>query len=151
MTSAFFMLRPYRASDEDAAIDLWSRTWQQAYPSIDFAQRRDTWRLRWRDELVPAARIVVALQGSRMTGFVTIDSGGYLDQLVVAPEEWGSDLADALIAKTKAMSPKGITLLVNTDNTRAIRFYERNGFIHTHDDVNPISGRKVYGMKWEPK
>lgn len=148
--SAFFMLRPYRASDEDAAIDLWFRTWQQAYPSIDFAQRQDTWRVRWRDELVPVARIMVALQGKRMTGFVTIDSGGYLDQLVVAPEEWGSDLGNALIAKAKAMSPAGITLLVNTDNVRAIRFYERNGFVHTHDDVNPVSGRKVYGMKWQP-
>lgn len=148
--SAFFMLRPYRASDEDAAIDLWFRTWQQAYPSIDFAQRQDAWRVRWRDELVPVARIMVALQGKRMTGFVTIDSGGYLDQLVVAPEEWGSDLGNALIAKAKAMSPAGITLLVNTDNVRAIRFYERNGFVHTHDDVNPISGRKVFGMKWPP-
>jgi len=148
--SAFFMLRPYRASDEDAAIDLWFRTWQKAYPSIDFAQRRDAWRLRWRDELVPVARIVVALQGNRMTGFLTIDSGGYLDQLVVAPEEWGADLGNALIAKAKAMSPKGITLLVNADNARAIRFYERNGFVHTHDDVNPVSGRKVYGMAWKP-
>lgn len=144
------MLRPYRAADEDAAIDLWERTWSQAYPSIDFAQRRDNWRLRWRNELVPSARIVVALHTDRMIGFVTIDSGGYLDQLVVAPEEWGSDLGGTLIAKAKAMSPKGITLLVNTDNARAIRFYERNGFVRTHEDVNPVSGRKVYGMKWEP-
>ena len=35
-------------------------------------------------------------------------------------------------------------------STRAIRFYERNGFIRTHEDVNPVSGRKVYGMKWIP-
>jgi putative acetyltransferase len=48
------------------------------------------------------------------------------------------------------MSPGGITLLVNTDNARAIRFYERNGFAHTHDDVNPVSGRKVSGMAWKP-
>jgi putative acetyltransferase len=148
--SAFFMLRPYRATDEDAAIDLWFRTWQQAYPSIDFAQRRDNWRLRWRNELVPSARIVVALHTDRMIGLVTIDAGGYLDQLVVAPEEWGSDLGDALIAKAKAMSPRGIALLVNTDNARAIRFYERNGFVRTHEDVNPVSERKVYGMKWAP-
>ena len=85
-----------------------------------------------------------------MIGFVTIDTGGYLDQLVVAPEEWGSDLGDTLIAKAKAMSPHAVTLLVNADNSRAIRFYERNGFIRTHEDVNPVSGRKVYGMKWEP-
>ncbi|OJU20735.1 MAG: GNAT family N-acetyltransferase [Afipia sp. 62-7] len=148
--SGYFMLRPYRASDEDAAIDLWQRTWQLAYPAIDFAQRRDAWRVRWREDLVPAARIMVALRGGTMIGFVTIDTGGYLDQLVVAPEEWGSDLGDTWIGKAKAVSPNGVTLLVNTDNSRAIRFYERNDFIRTHEDVNPVSGRKVYGMKWVP-
>ena len=145
-----FTLRPYTAGDENAAIDLWHRTWQQAYPSIDFSQRLEGWRARWRDELVPIAQIVVAEQDGKMTGFVTIDATGYLDQLVVAPEAWGSDLGNVLIAQAKAMSPDGITLLVNTDNARAIRFYERNGFVHTHDDVNPVSGRKVYGMAWRP-
>ena len=148
--SAPFTLRPYSVSDEDAAIDLWHRTWQQAYPSIDFAQRLEGWRARWRDELVPIARIIVAERNSDMAGFVTIDPSGYLDQLVVAPETWGSDLGNLLIAQAKTMSPSGITLLVNTDNARAIRFYERNGFVHTHDDVNPVSGRKVYGMAWKP-
>ena len=148
--SASFTLRPYGPDDEDAAIDLWHRTWQLAYPSIDFAQRVDGWRARWRDELVPMARIVVAERNGKMTGFVTVDSSGYLDQLVVAPETWGSELGNLLIAQAKMMSPSGITLLVNTDNTRAIRFYERSGFILTHDDVNPVSGRKVYGMAWKP-
>ena len=148
--SASFTLRPYNPSDEDATIDLWYRTWQRAYPSIDFAQRLDGWRARWRDELVPVAQIVVAEENGAMTGFVTIDTSGYLDQLVVAPETWGSDLGNLLIAEAKTMSPRGITLLVNTDNARAIRFYERNGFVHTHDDVNPVSGRKVYGMAWKP-
>jgi len=148
--SASITLRAYGAGDEDAAIDLWFRTWSQAYPSIDFAQRLEGWRARWRDELVPAAQIVVAEQNGEMTGFVTIDATGYLDQLVVAPEAWGSDLGNVLIDKAKAMSPRGITLLVNTDNARAIRFYERNGFVHTHNDINPVSGRTVYGMAWKP-
>lgn len=148
--SSSFTLRPYRAADEDAAIGLWHRTWQQAYPSIDFAQRLDGWRARWRDELVPIARIVIAEQNGEMAGFVTIDASGYLDQLVVAPETWGSDLGNLLIEEAKTMSPRGITLLVNSDNARAIRFYERNGFVHTHDDVNPVSGRKVWGMAWTP-
>jgi putative acetyltransferase len=42
--SASFTLRPYGPEDEDAAIDLWHRTWQLAYPSIDFAQRLEGWR-----------------------------------------------------------------------------------------------------------
>ena len=36
------------------------------------------------------------------------------------------------------------------DNARAVRFYERNGFAHAGDDVNPTSGRPVLKMAWRP-
>jgi putative acetyltransferase len=145
-----FTLRTYRAGDEDAAIALWLRTWQQAYPSIEFAARLEWWRQRWKRELVPNAEIVVAEQAGALVGFVTIDAQGYLDQLVVAPEQWGSDVARLLVDEAKRLSPGGITLLVNKDNARAIRFYERNGFAHAGDDVNPTSGRPVLKMAWRP-
>jgi putative acetyltransferase len=144
-----FHLRPYRAEDEDAAITLWLETWQQAYPRIDFAARVKWWRRRWRNEMVPKAAIIVAEQAGALVGFVTIDASGYLDQLVVAPDHWGSELADTLVDEAKRLSPDRITLLVNTDNARAIRFYERNGFVHAGEDVNPTSGRPVLRMEWK--
>jgi putative acetyltransferase len=144
-----FRLRPYRAGDEDAAIALWQETWQQAYPEIDFAVRVAWWRERWRSELVPNAAIIVAEQENALVGFVTIDGQGYLDQLVVSPNRWGSDLANALVEEAKRLSPGGVTLLVNKDNARAIRFYERNGFVHAGEDVNPTSGRPVLKMAWK--
>ncbi len=141
-------LRPYRPEDEAATIDLWHRTWQQAYPQIDFAARLDWWRERWRKDLVPKASIVVAEEDGALTGFVTIDGEGYLDQLCVTPERWGSDAARLLVDEAKRLSPSGVALLVNKDNNRAIRFYERNGFVHAGDDVNPTSGRPVLRMEW---
>jgi putative acetyltransferase len=147
--STAFQLRPYRTEDEDAAIALWLETWQQAYPSIDFAARVTWWRQRWRSELVPNAAIIVAEQAGALIGFVTIDSKGYLDQLVVSPDQWGSKLANALVDEAKRLSPEGVTLLVNKDNARAIRFYERNGFVHAGEDVNPTSGRPVLKMEWK--
>jgi putative acetyltransferase len=146
--SAAFHLRPYRAEDEDGAIALWLETWQQAYPSIDFAARVKWWRERWRGELVPHAAIIVAEQAGALIGFVTIDASGYLDQLVVAPGHWGSELGNALVDEAKRLSPERITLLVNTDNARAIRFYERNGFVNAGEDVNPTSGKPVLRMEW---
>jgi putative acetyltransferase len=146
--TASFHLRRYRASDEDAAIELWRLTWQQAYPSIDFTARVAWWRERWRSELVPNATIIVAEQTDALIGFVTIDAKGYLDQLVVQPDHWGSPLASALVEEAKRISPRGVTLLVNKDNARAIRFYERNGFVHAGEDVNPTSGRPVLKMQW---
>ena len=143
-----FQLRPYRADDEDAAIALWQQTWQKAYPSIDFAARVPWWRERWRAELVPNAHIVVAEHQTTLIGFMTIDLQGYLDQLVVSPTYWGSALGNALVDEAKRLSPDHITLLVNTDNIRAIRFYERNGFVDAGSDVNPTSGRPVLRMEW---
>jgi putative acetyltransferase len=146
--STSFILRPYRVDDEDAAIELWRLTWQRAYPDIDFTARVPWWRERWRNELVAKASIIVAEGADALAGFVTIDASGYLDQLVVAPEQWGSSLAGTLVDEAKRLSPSGITLLVNADNARAIRFYERNGFVHAGSDVNPTSGRPVLKMNW---
>jgi putative acetyltransferase len=147
--SQSFHLRRYRAEDEDAAIALWLEAWRKAYPSIDFAARVGWWRDRWRKELAPNAAIIVAEQAGALVGFVTIDPQNYLDQLVVAPDRWGSELATRLVNEAKRLSPDRIMLLVNTDNARAIRFYERNGFVHAGDDVNPTSGRPVLRMEWK--
>ena len=74
---------------------------------------------------------------------------GYLDQLVVSPDHWGSKLATALVDEAKRLSPTGVTLKVNADNNRAIRFYERNGFVHAGEDVNPASKRLILKMAWK--
>lgn len=143
-------LRPYRSSDEDAAIALWLRTWQLAYPSIDFASRVAWWRQRWRDELVAKAAIVIAEMDPVIVGFVTVErSNGYLDQIVVAPEHWGSGVATALLRDAKSIAPaSGLALHVNADNARAIAFYRKNGFAITGDTVNPRSGAPVHVMQW---
>lgn len=149
MTSPTFTLRPYTEADEAPAIALWLRTWQLAYPAIDFTKRVDWWRERWRTELVPQAAIIVAEQGAALIGLVTIDAAGYLDQLVVEPEHWGWGVAEALVDEAKRRSPTEVTLKVNADNYRAIKFYRRNGFAVTSEELNS-SGRPVLNMLWRP-
>jgi putative acetyltransferase len=150
-SDAVVALRPYEARDEDAAVALWLRTWQAAYPHIDFAARLAWWRARWRDELVPAAAIVIAETKDVMIGFVTVDARTlYLDQIVVAPEHWGSGAGAALIAEAKRLSPQGLDLDVNTDNARAIGFYGKQNFVISGAGKNPISGNPVHRMSWRP-
>ena len=144
-------LRPYETADADAAIALWQRAWQVAYPQIAFAKRLDWWRTRWLNDLVPVATIVVMEHAGAMIGFVTVDpKEGYLDQIVIAPEHWGHGLAHALIDEAKRLSPKGIDLQVNKDNARALRLYDRCGFRIAGEDVNAYSGAPVYLMRWRP-
>ncbi len=144
-------LRPYAPADEEAAIELWRRAWQLAYPEIDFAARVDWWRQRWREELVPTAEIAVAEADGQIVGFVTVDPGTLdLDQIVVAPEAWGMGVASALIAEAKRISPGGLDLHVNKDNGRAIRFYEKHGFVISGEALNWRSGAPVHKMSWRP-
>jgi putative acetyltransferase len=146
-----FMLRPYRPADEDTAIELWRRTWQLALPAIDFSARVEWWRQRWRNQLVPTATITVAEANRQMIGFVTVDPGSLdLDQIVVAPEAWGTGVASALVEEAKRISPKGLDLHVNTDNARAIRFYEKQSFVICGEAMNWRSGAPVHKMSWRP-
>ncbi|HEX9322177.1 MAG TPA: GNAT family N-acetyltransferase [Xanthobacteraceae bacterium] len=143
-------LRPYRAADEEVAIELWRRSWQHSYPDIDFSARLSWWRERWRKELVPSAKITLAERADALVGFVTIDPAtGYLDQIVVAPEAWGGGVAEALLAEAKRICPEKIELHVNKDNARAIGFYDKHGFVVTGESTNPLSGRPVFAMRWE--
>jgi putative acetyltransferase len=144
-------LRRYQPRDEDAAVALWLRTWAKAYPELDFAERLDWWRERWRNELVPAAEIMIAEADSAIIGFVTVDPRTrYLDQIVVAPEHWRSGIGATLIAEGKRISPAGLDLDVNIDNARAIGFYRRLGFFISGSGENPISGKPVHRMSWRP-
>jgi putative acetyltransferase len=144
-------LRRYESGDEAAAIALWLRSWQAAYPLLDFVARLDWWCERWRNELVPSAEIVIAETDGEVIGFVTVDPRTlYLDQLVVAPPRWGSGVAAVLIAAAKRLSPTGLDLDVNTDNARAIRFYGKEGFVVSGKGVNPVSGKPLHRMTWRP-
>src|SRR5258708_6018271 len=144
-------LRRYQPHDEAASVALWLRTWQKAYPELDFAERLDWWRGRWRTELLPAAEVVIAEIDGTMIGFVTVDPRTfYLDQIVVAPEHWRSGVGATLIAEAKLISPAGLDLDVNIDNVRAIGFYRRLGFRTTGPGENPISGKPAHRMSWGP-
>jgi putative acetyltransferase len=144
-------LRAYQADDEDASVAMWLRTWQATYPALDFAERLDWWRERWRHELLPVAEVVIAEANGSMIGFVTIDTATrYLDQLVVAPEYWGAGVGQDLIAEAKRLSPSGVDLDVNVDNARALAFYRKCGFAITGDGKNPITGRPIHRMSWRP-
>jgi putative acetyltransferase len=149
--SAALILRDYRLEDQEAAIALWLSAWSASMPELDFSARLAWWRERWTRELVPNNAIRVAENVGVLVGFVVIDPrSGYLDQIVVAPQDWGRGVADALLEEAKHLAPAGITLDVNQENPRAIRFYVRAGFVRTGAGTNPYSGRATWRFAWKP-
>ena len=99
---------------------------------------------------MPNNRIRVAEDNGRIAGFVVIDPGsGYLDQIAVAPDLWGTGVAKRLLDEAKRISPAHVALEVNQENARAIRFYERAGFVRAGEGVNPLSGRPTWRYSWK--
>ena len=91
-----------------------------------------------------------AFDGSdHLLGFVTFDpAAAYLDQLAVAPEAKGSGAATLLLNEARRLSEGSITLDVNQDNPRALRFYEREGFEKVAEGTNPRSGLKTWRLRF---
>jgi putative acetyltransferase len=55
-----------------------------------------------------------------------------------------------LLNHAKGISPALLTLKVNAANPRAIRFYEREGFVRTAEGINPQSRLAIYHYRWQP-
>ncbi|GAB4067154.1 GNAT family N-acetyltransferase [Ancylobacter sonchi] len=143
------VLRGFGWDQMPAIADLWVESWQEAMPEIDFEARRG-WLCRRIGVLIDAGtRVETAVDDAgRALGFVTVDpSTGYVDQLAVHPDHWGRGIARALIEAAAAVSPASLTLDVNEENDRAVRFYATLGFVVTARGTNPTSGRPTLRME----
>lgn len=141
--------RAMRMDDLDACANLWVATWAQTYPQIDFSARR-AWFVE-RFTLYIQGRVhaeLVCDPKGAILGLVSVDpETGHIDQFAVAHDARGQGVARALMDRAKALAPGFLHLDVNTDNHRAIRFYEREGFTRVRDGFS-ASGRPSYFYEW---
>jgi putative acetyltransferase len=73
---------------------------------------------------------------------------GWLDQIAISPNAFGTGVARDLMREAKRLSPRFLQLDVNADNGRALAFYEREGFRRTGEGVNPNSGARTLSLEW---
>jgi putative acetyltransferase len=146
--SDYDILTDASAADRAAMADLWVASWSAIMPALDFTARR-AW-LMSRFETSP--HIVLAKDGAgRILGFALYDAtSGWLDQIAVDIDCFGTGVAQRLLEHVKAACPHGVHLDVNTDNHRAVAFYLREGFLRTGDGTNASSGLPTMSMSWKP-
>jgi len=146
-------IRPRADDDWSALLDLWVASWRITFPEIDFDARR-TWLTQQIGRLEAAGAQTLCLLETHppaLAGFVIIDPAtGWLDQICVDPAHFGKGYGETLLSAARERSPRLVQLDVNAENHRAIRFYERNGFLKTGVGANPLSGRETVKMEWRP-
>ena len=109
--------------------DLWVGAWQAVVPQIDFAARR-SWLIRCVADIEAQGGTTVCAYDSDedVAGFFLLDlNRAYLEQIAIAPPLFGSGLARLLISEAQRLCPEGLTLDVNADNLRALRFTRKSG------------------------
>ncbi len=144
------ILRTYCAADEEGVLDVWLRAWKVARSDIDFEARLPKFTEHL-GGLAEKTTIAVALCDEQIVGAVTIDRKiNYLDQLFVAPEYSGQGVAESLIDWAKILSPQEVRLLVNEDNLRAIRFYEKHDFVRMCRIIRSEDNTPLLLMRWIP-
>jgi len=79
---------------------------------------------------IGSGTVLVSKNGADINGFIAF-ADGYLDCLYLTPEARGKKLGTALLDRAKALSGAGLALWVLAQNTRAIDFYRREGFMIT--------------------
>ena len=140
-----------KAGDLLAVLDFWVQAWAPVVPGIDFEARRPNFVQHLAELAKGGARQRIAVVEGRPVGLLVIHpETGYLDQIVVAPACFGGGLAKALLDDARKIAAATITLTVNQINTRAIRFYEREGFVRGESGISPTSGLLTWHYAWSP-
>jgi putative acetyltransferase len=147
------VFREITSAELPALIDLWVESWSEVSPTIDFNDRRQ-WFADHMDSWIGDGGLRIGAFDSRrqkLLGFILHKAAtGHLDQFCVSSREKGRGVAQRLMAEVRRYSPQEIILDVNAMNTRAIRFYEREGFRKTGEGINPRSGLPVLHYRWRP-
>lgn len=145
-----FHLRLAQEQDYAGLTTLWVETWRETFPEIDFCARQ-AWLLKHFDTMAGGGGLILLAEDDahHLLGVATIDpQRNTLEQLAVAPEAKGKGIAKALLAEAKRSCAGPLQLDVNQDNGRALRFYEREGFVKIADGVNATSGRKIWTLRF---
>jgi putative acetyltransferase len=142
-----------KGTETSELLALWVASWRATYPDIAF-EARCAWLLDRLAKLEAEGAQTLCLweeAPDSLMGFVTIDpESGWLDQLCVHPHRFGAGVGSALLAAARERSPRLVRLDVNADNTRAIRFYEREGFERVGPGQPSKSGRETLVLEWRP-
>jgi putative acetyltransferase len=151
MANAGIILRPYRDSDEDAALAIWWDSWHSIRPGLRHPRPLADWRTRWVGEIVPAQAIVVADEEGFVVGFAAADLQAHeLTQIFVTPDRKRQGIGRLLLAWAQEQMPAGFSLHTLVENTASRAFYQRHGLQEGNTRTSPVNGMPIVEYHWTP-
>ena len=141
------MIRELRKTDINIDADIWLDTNIKAHYFIS----AQYWKrnLELVKELLLQATVYVYEDNYEIQGFIGMN-GEYIEGIFVAAEMQSRGIGKLLLDYAKDRKSK-LLLKVYQKNTRAVRFYQREGFEIQSEGVDDDTGEKDYAMIWQQK
>ena len=139
------MIRVFQLADMDQVAEIWLTANLQAHGFISSEYWRGNQALV--KELLLQAEVYVYEKSGEILGFAGLD-GEYIEGIFVAEAARSHGIGKSLLDFLKAKKPE-LHLNVYQKNTRAIRFYEWEGFYIQSEGLDEATGEKDYAMVWQ--
>ncbi len=139
------MIRRLQETDIDRVMTLWLDTNLKAH---DFVPA-EYWKNNFESvkEMLPQAEVYVYEETGAIQGFVGL-TGEYIEGIFVSGEMQSQGIGKRLLDHIKTEKDT-LHLSVYQKNTRAIRFYQREGFVIQREGLDESTGEKEYVMLWQ--
>ena len=141
------MIRELRKADINKVADIWLNTNIKAHYFISAQYWKSNFELV--KELLLQATVYVYEDNQKIQGFIGMN-GEYIEGLFVSNEMQSQGIGKILLNYAKGKRNK-LFLNVYQKNTRAISFYQREGFEVQYSGLDEATGEKDYVMTWQQK
>ena len=141
------MIRELRKADINKVANIWLDTNIKAHYFIPVQYWESNFELV--KELLLQATVYVYEDNQEILGFIGLNDE-YVEGIFVSDEMQSMGIGKFLLNYAKDKRGK-LLLNVYQKNTRAISFYQREGFEVQHRGLDEATGEKDYVMAWQRK
>lgn len=138
------MIRRLRETDIDRIAEIWLDTNIKAHDFIPAQYWQDNFNLV--KNMFSQAEIYIFENGKTVQGFIGLEND-YIAGIFVSDKVQSQGIGKLLLDYVKNRK-ETLRLNVYQKNTRAIQFYQREGFKILFENLDKDSGEKEYIMTW---
>lgn len=138
-------IRKLQKTDINRVAEIWLTANRNAHAFIPAAYWES--HLDFVKNMLPQTEVYVYETNQTIQGFIGIN-GEFIEGLFVANEMQSHGIGKLLLDFLKEKKTK-LSLNVYQKNTRAIRFYQREGFQTQCEGLDEATGEKDYEMVWK--
>lgn len=138
------MIRKLKETDINKVAEIWLDTNIKAHDFIPEKYWKDNFNMV--KDMFPRSEIYIYENGKIIQGFIGMEND-YIAGIFVSSEAQSQGIGKVLLDFVKTKKEK-LRLNVYQKNTRAIQFYQREGFKIQNENLDINSGEKEYMMTW---